>query len=484
MDIQNKSIGVNAFLNVVRSGLSVIFPLITYPYAFRILHAENLGKIDFANSIISYFSFIAVLGVSSYAVREGAKVRTDKEKINKLSNEVFSINVITTVVSYIFLTIFIITFNKLHLYANLIFLLSISIGFTTLSIDWINTIYEDFLFITIRSIVTHCLTLVLLFLLVKNEDDYYIYAFLLVLSNIVVGISNWFYCRRYVHVKFTFKMNARKHLKYILILFANTIATSIYVNSGTTILGWITSDYYVGLLGITTRIYNVVKNILAALYTVVIPRISFYVGCEDEINLKKTYSKLLSLVTLILFPASAGIYFISKEIIFLVGGCEYRESIITLQLFSISLVGAILGGLITYCLNIPIGKEKVNFQATSISACLNIGLNFLLIPHFKQNGVAIATCISEFFVFVYCLLKCRNIDKYINLQFWAENLIHAGIGIGIIWLVSVFVHSYIGNILISMIIIIFSSVVLYFLELFILKNKILLELLNKTKRNS
>ena len=86
MDIQNKSMGVNAFLNVMRSGLSVIFPLITYPYAFRILHAENLGKIDFANSIISYFSFIAVLGVSSYAVREVAKVRTDKEKINKLSN--------------------------------------------------------------------------------------------------------------------------------------------------------------------------------------------------------------------------------------------------------------------------------------------------------------------------------------------------------------------------------------------------------------
>lgn len=96
MKVQNKSLGINAFLNVIRSSLSVVFPLITYPYAFRTLHAENMGKIDFSNSIISYFSLIAVLGVSSYAVREGAKVRDDKEKIDKLSSEIFSINIVTT----------------------------------------------------------------------------------------------------------------------------------------------------------------------------------------------------------------------------------------------------------------------------------------------------------------------------------------------------------------------------------------------------
>ena len=90
MKVQNKSLGINAFLNVIRSSLSVVFPLITYPYAFRTLHAENMGKIDFSNSIISYFSLIAVLGVSSYAVREGAKVRDDKEKIDKLSSEILN----------------------------------------------------------------------------------------------------------------------------------------------------------------------------------------------------------------------------------------------------------------------------------------------------------------------------------------------------------------------------------------------------------
>lgn len=486
MKVQNKSLGINAFLNVIRSSLSVVFPLITYPYAFRTLHAENMGKIDFSNSIISYFSLIAVLGVSSYAVREGAKVRDDKEKIDKLSSEIFSINIVTTVISYSLLFLFVMVSDKIKPYSGLIFLMSFSIAFTTLGIDWINTIYEDFLFITVRSIVTHVLSLALLFALVKHEDDYYIYAFLSVLTNIVVSLSNWFYCRKYVHIKFTVKMNARKHLKYILVLFANTLATSIYVNSGTTLLGWMTGDYYVGLLGIATRIYNVMKNMLAALYTVAIPRIAFYVGCEDIRNLKNTYSKLLSLVTLILVPASAGMCSISKEIIFLIGGQEYRNSVITLQLFCLALVGAVFGGIISYCLNIPIGREKVNVKATTMSACLNICLNVLLIPYFKQNGVAIATCVSEFFVFLYCLLKCHDIDKYIDIRFWMENLLHAGIGVAIIFGISFVIHSFNMNIFISLGTIILLSVAAYLAELFILKNKIMMNLLEEivTKRKS
>mgnify|MGYP001014514563 FL=1 len=79
---KSKSLGINALLNAIRSGLSVVFPLITYPYAFRVLHAESIGKVNYALSIIGYFSLIAALGISTYAVREGAKLRKNKEKLN------------------------------------------------------------------------------------------------------------------------------------------------------------------------------------------------------------------------------------------------------------------------------------------------------------------------------------------------------------------------------------------------------------------
>ena len=78
--MKNKSLGINAILNAFKSALSIIFPLITYPYAFRILHASGIGKVNYSSSIVSYFSLIAALGISTYAVREGAKFRTNKSK--------------------------------------------------------------------------------------------------------------------------------------------------------------------------------------------------------------------------------------------------------------------------------------------------------------------------------------------------------------------------------------------------------------------
>lgn len=84
-----KSLGINAVLNCIKSSLSVIFPLIIYSYIYRILQSDNIGKVNFSSSIISYFSLIAMLGVSQYAVREGAKIRNDSTKIQRFANEVF-----------------------------------------------------------------------------------------------------------------------------------------------------------------------------------------------------------------------------------------------------------------------------------------------------------------------------------------------------------------------------------------------------------
>ena len=42
-----KSLGKNAALNTFKTILSVIFPLITYPYAARVLRVENIGRVDF-----------------------------------------------------------------------------------------------------------------------------------------------------------------------------------------------------------------------------------------------------------------------------------------------------------------------------------------------------------------------------------------------------------------------------------------------------
>ena len=81
--MKKKSLGVNALLNSIRSILNILFPIITFPYVSRVLQVRGIGIYNFSNSIVSYFLLIAALGISTYAIREGAKLRDNKQKISK-----------------------------------------------------------------------------------------------------------------------------------------------------------------------------------------------------------------------------------------------------------------------------------------------------------------------------------------------------------------------------------------------------------------
>ena len=226
----------------------------------------------------------------------------------------------------------------------------------------------------------YILTLVLLFVLVKDQNDVLQYALLTVTNSGLICISNWLYCRRYVKVRLTKRIELKKHIKPILTIFANSVATTIYVNADTTMIGLLSGDYYVGLYSLAVKIYNVIKTMLAAIYSVAIPRISFFAGQNDKGKIKQVFTSVCAALTIILLPAGVGLATISKEVVIIMGGTEYLDSALTLQILSFSLIGAVFGGLFTYCLNIPLGREKINVKATTISALVNVGLNVIIIP--------------------------------------------------------------------------------------------------------
>ena len=140
------SVKKNAMFNMIKQACSVMFPLITFPYVSRVLGADSFGKVNFANSIIQYFSLFAGLGISTYAVREGARVREDEKKVEQLVDELFSINVCTASFSLLVLVLLVIFWKKLHLYVPLMFIEAQIIVLITCGSDWINSIYENKIF--------------------------------------------------------------------------------------------------------------------------------------------------------------------------------------------------------------------------------------------------------------------------------------------------------------------------------------------------
>ena len=179
----NASIKKNTVYNIIKTASSILFPIITFPYISRVLQPDNIGKINFGSSIVGYISLLATLGVTTYAIRECSKVKNDREELGKLSGEILSINLFTTFIAYLVLAVLLLLYGKLRDYRLLILIQSMSVIFTTLGADWLNTAMEDFRYITIRSVAFQVISVILMFVFVREPDDYLKYAIITVLSS-------------------------------------------------------------------------------------------------------------------------------------------------------------------------------------------------------------------------------------------------------------------------------------------------------------
>ena len=413
MDTKKKSIKMNAILSMINSILTMGFSLITYPYATRVLLAENLGKVNYANSIVSYFVLIAVLGFSTYAIREGSRIRENKKKVNEFCSEIFSLNLYTVVIAYSFLLLAVFKISKLSPYTGLIMLQSITIFSTWISANWINVIYEDYLSITIRSIAIRIISIILLFILVKAPEDYYTYAAITVVSTLVVDMMNFIYVRRYANLRVVKKLNAKKHMPPVLVFFSNSLAVNIYLNSDTTMIGWIKGNADVGYYSIAVRIYTAIRSVIAAIYSTAIPRMSLYATKIDKNDFRRLLNRIINIVVFISIPSTVALFMSAEEVVKIIAGNSFEEAVAPLRVLSLAFFFAVLGGILAYCVCIPLKKERQVLIATIISAFENITLNIVLIPLYGISGAAITTLIAEMTVAIVLFFNLGNRRKNI-----------------------------------------------------------------------
>ena len=430
--MQIKSMKMNAFLNGTRTLVAIIFPLITYPYISRILGTDNLGKINFANSVVNYFQLLSALGISSYAIREGAAYRERCGIMETFANQVFTINVVFTGIAYSLLGITLFFFKGLTDYKELILIQSLVILGSTLGVEWLFSVYEDYLYITVRTIVIQIVSLLLMFVFVRREGDYLKYALISVIAMGGAYLINFFYSRKYFKIHPVKNVEWQKHMKPMMLLFFNTLAITIYVNSDITILGVLKGDYHVGIYSTSVKIYTILKQVVNALIVAALPRVSFYVAAGKKKEYYSLLSKISRALILVLMPMIVGVMMMSTDIVVLVSGRDFAESGASLKLLSIAIGFSLIASFFTTTVLLPYKKDKLILSATIISALLNLGLNFVLIPFIAEKGAAVTTVLTEglvMFMAVYYSRGKYRLEK-IKKAVWEGSI--GGIGIAII----------------------------------------------------
>ena len=395
----NNKIEKNAILNGVKTVCSILFPFVSFSYCSQVLGASGLGAYSFGQSIISYLALIAALGIQNYAVREGSVIRNDKIKLNHFVEQIFTINCIMTVVSYMLLIVLLVFWPKMVQYKWIILIQSLQIGLTTVGADWINLIFEDYAYLTVRYVVIQAISIVALVIFVKSPEDLYKYTFISMMSNSGGYILNVAYIRKKnIRLHLTKNINFKKYFFPIFVLFFNNVASIVYLNSDITMLGIFETNLEVGIYTVSSKIYSMMKSLLTSMIMVTVPQFSIYISRGNMEEYKYALKRLQEVLLIIIFPITMGLLLESRKIIKFVAGNQYASGSIVVSILAVAIPFAVEACFFTYAVLIPAKQEVYILKSTILAATINIILNIIFIPLYGIYAAAFTTLVAEIVV--------------------------------------------------------------------------------------
>ena len=420
------SLKTNVALNFLNTVTGIVFPVITFPYAARVLLPEGIGAVNFLQSIVAYIVLLTSLGIPMYAVREVAKYRDDVAIRNRITVEILLLSVILCLFGYVAVAVLGIYVPQISAQLGVFYALSLTILFTSLGVNWFYQAVEDFKFITIRALCFRMLAALGLFLFVRDKDDLLIYAFVLVGSTVGNNLINFIHLRKWIpfHSITWAELRIWRHLRPSLRIFVFNLVTSIYLNLNTVMLGFMRGDDAVGFYTAGNKLSHVVLSVVASLGVVLLPRCSNLIETGQMEAFSKVTSKSYRLVVGLSLPCIVGLIVLAIRIFC---GDEFLAAVPVLCWTAPIILFIGLSNVIGLQILYPMGKESIVIWSTVGGAVLNFLLNLLLIPSLGAVGAAISTFGAELIVLLIQIVVGR---RYLSIRLFERdylNYLHASV---------------------------------------------------------
>jgi O-antigen/teichoic acid export membrane protein len=406
-----------------------------------------LGVVSFAISLTASFVIIASLGIPIYGIREIAKIRHNKQELSKTFSEILIIQAVWLVISMGIYAGWI-YFSKTFWDEPVIRWMSFLhiIGLVGL-LHWFYKGIENYKFITGINLIIRLLTVFLLYILVKQQDQYWLYYSIVVGATILGSIISVVYSFKYVSLQFH-GLNFRRHLKSIGVLFGTQLAIGIYINLDIVFLKYLSTEEQVGFYTPANKLVKVCLLIITSLGTVLIPKLSQHIQEGKLEQTKELISKSIRFVILLSLPAMVLLFLLAPEIILIFAGSEYNDSIVLLR-YLVPLIFFIgMSNIFGLQILVPFHKENLLMIAVSIGAVISVILNVIFIPQLESLGAVYAILITELVItlltfwaarktvqirvnkkaiMLYTLLALAMIPAVLGIQYYVSGWIFLGI---------------------------------------------------------
>lgn len=415
IDSDDKKRLISNFISLlVLQGSNYILPLLTLPYLVRILGVEYFGLLAFATATIAYFQILTDYGFNLTATKEVSIHRNDKQKLVEIFSSVMIIKFLLMLLSFVILCIVVFSFDRFRK-DYLVFILSFGmvIGQVLFPV-WFFQGMEKMKYVTYLNILAKSIFTVAIFLVVKEQSDYYIVPLLTSIGFIISGLLAFYLIKKEFDI--SFKLQSFKTIKYYLVdgwhVFLSRFYISVYTTTNIILLGIFTNNTIVGYYSIAEKIVMAIGGLFEPANQTLYP----YLVKIYHNNLKQFTTMLkkisISYLCIVIFLFIMAEIF-RNQLIYLVAG-KHSESISSILFILLFLLfNSPFGSL--YSNSLIIMHRKSEFL--KVMNCTII-LNFIIVvPSLYFYGVIgfaysfVTLLIAHIFFLIYYLNRSINLTK-------------------------------------------------------------------------
>ena len=405
-----KKVSVNYLYNVIYQILIILMPLITSPYAARVLGPEAIGISSYSGANAKYFILLVGLGFNFYGQRLVSLAKNSSER-NKIFVGIVASKLVVGVV--VFIAYALLFLCRDVEYREVYFAQSLAIFASIIDITWFYAGQEKFKQIVIRNTITRLIFIFGLFYFVKSESDLISYVLVLVggtfLGNIVMWVGvlgkvSWTPISiRDIYLVF------RKSLIYVI----PTIALAVNVTINQTILGRFSGATEVGYFSQSFNIVNVLLTLVTSLGTVMLPRMTKMINEKSKVDdAKRMITGSFKVMTILAIPIMVALMIVSHRFSIFFYGPSFARigQLMLVESFSILFIAwnNVIG------LQYLMAANRIKEYSFSIAGggIITLAAGLLLIPALGSTGAMMNIVLSEAMVVLIQVIMTRNDLNY------------------------------------------------------------------------
>jgi len=404
-------VALNTIVQSVSKASVVGMSIITISLLTRYLGQEGFGEYTTVMTYLGFFGIVVDMGVYLIVVRDLAKEETDARDLigNVLGLRLLSGIVILGIAPVIAIFLF-----PYSMVVNIAIAIG-AIGFLFIGLNQIiSSVFHINLVmwkLMVGEVLGRFSILVLTYFFIYQQAGLWEFIAANAFGNVVLFFISYMFAKRYVKLfpKFDFA-KWKEILKETLPLAAVVLLTRVYFNIDTIFLSIFRSQTEVGIYGLPYKILDILISFPAIFAGLVFPSLA-RAGMEKFDDLKRIYQKAFDFLVMMALPILGGLIMLARPIIELLGGSEFGDSIIILQLLSVAVV-FIFFSTLSNNLVIAVQLQKKLMIMALVSAVLNVSLNIWLIPKYSYFAAAGVTILTEFTVMV---ISAWFVWKYIKI---------------------------------------------------------------------